>query len=116
LDIDLDECAGQSLRFPRRGRLACAQANDDVLPADRLSGVERDVLDDAVALVEDRQHRDALSHGRDAGLIDARRHRGVGDHRRARVLLVATAAGRKRERDQNGRRENPHAYSGVQGS
>jgi hypothetical protein len=31
-DIELDEGAGELLRFPRRGRFAGAQTNDHVLP------------------------------------------------------------------------------------
>ena len=60
LDVELDERAGQLLFLPRRGRLARAKAHDRVLPPHRLAGLERDVLDDAVALVEDPEHGDAL--------------------------------------------------------
>jgi hypothetical protein len=75
LNVDLDECASQLFFFPRRSRLASAEPNDHVFPADRLAGVERNVLDDAVTLVEDSEHRDALRHGRDAGLVGSDRHR-----------------------------------------
>jgi hypothetical protein len=115
LDLDLDEGAGQFLCFPRGGRLARAQPYDDVLPARRLAGVEHDVLDDAVALVEDAEHRDALRHRRHA-LLAAGAARGRGG--RGRILLLAAAvAGGKRERDQEQRGELAiHAYSGIQGS
>jgi hypothetical protein len=69
LHVDLHERARQFLFFPRRGGLARTQAHQQVLPADRLAGMKRDVLGDAVALVEDAEDRDALRHGRDAGLV-----------------------------------------------
>jgi hypothetical protein len=62
LDVDLHEGAGELFLFPRRRRFAGAKAHDHVLPADRLARMERDVLDDAVALVEDAQHSNALRH------------------------------------------------------
>jgi hypothetical protein len=116
LDVDLDEGAGQPLRFPRRGRLAGAQAYDHVLPPHRLAGVERDVLHDAVALVEDGENGDALRHRGHARLVRTRRDGGVGDDRSRRILLVAAAARRKGERDQHRCRQASHAYSGIQGS
>jgi hypothetical protein len=118
LNIDLDERAGQLFGFPRRGGLAGAQANDDVLPAHRLPGPKRHRLRDPVALVEDADDGHALSHGRDAGLIDARRRSGVRDHRSGRVLLVlpAPASGQgKRDQGQCGS-ASLHVYSGIQGS
>jgi hypothetical protein len=65
LDVDLDEGAGELLVFPRRCRFAGAEPDDHILPPDRLARVERDRLDDAVALVEDAEHRDALRHRSD---------------------------------------------------
>ena len=78
--------------------------------------MEHDVLDDAVALVEDAEHRDALRHRRDALL--AAGGAALGRGWRGRILLLAAAvAGRKRERDQEQRGELAiHAYSGIQGS
>jgi hypothetical protein len=116
LDVDLDEGAGQFLRFPRGRRLARAQPYDDVLPARRLAGMKHDVLDDAVALVEDAEHRDSLRHRRYAMLAATGAAPGRG--RRGRILLLgaAVAAG-KRERDQEQRGELAiHAYSGIHGS
>jgi hypothetical protein len=73
LDVDLNEGAGQFLRLPRRRRLAGAQPHRDVLPSRRLAGVERNVADDPVALVQDGEDGDALRHRRHAGLAAARR-------------------------------------------
>jgi hypothetical protein len=116
LDVDLDEGPGQLLFLPRRGRLARAQAHDHVLPAGRLTGVQRDVLNDAVALVEDAEHRHALSHRRDSALPRrGRRTLPPGGHRRI-LLLSAAAAGDKRKRKQQRWCDTPHAYSGIQGS
>jgi hypothetical protein len=115
LDVELDEGARQFLFLPRRGRLAGAEANDHVLPADRLAGVQRDVLDDPVALVEDAEDRNALRHRRHSAL--ARGGRGDGLRGRDGILLFgALAARRQRKRDQHGCGKGAHAYSGIQGS
>jgi hypothetical protein len=114
LDVELDERAGERLRLPRRGGFARAQPHDDVLPPHRLAGTKRDVLDDAVALVEDAKNGDALRHGCHAGLVDARRHTRVATGLRA-IALVAAAAGGKGERE-DGCSGKTHVYSGIQGS
>jgi hypothetical protein len=76
--------------------------------------MERDVLDDAVALVEDAKDRDALRHWRDVGLIDPRARTLL---RRDLIrLLGAAVARRQREADQQRCSEFPHAYSGIHGS
>jgi hypothetical protein len=64
--INLNERSGQLLFFPWSRRFAGPQPNDDVLPADRLPWVKRDILDDSVALVEDAEHRHPLRHRRDS--------------------------------------------------
>jgi hypothetical protein len=111
--VDLDERAGQLLLLPRRGGFACTQADDHVLPARGLAGMERDVLDDSVALVEDAEDGDALRHWRDIGLIDARTRLLRG----ALIRLVGAAvARRQRNADQQRYGEFPHAYSGIHGS
>jgi hypothetical protein len=116
LHVDLDEGAGELLLFPWRCRLTRAQAHDHILPADRLSGVQRDVLNDAVALVEDAEHRGPLRHWRHAALA-IRRRCDLARPRQWRILLgAALAAGGKRYRDQQGCGGCPHAYSGIQGS
>jgi hypothetical protein len=68
LHVELDECAGQFFVFPRRRCLARAQPHDHVFPAHGLAWVKRDILDDAVALVENAKHRDALCHRRHSTL------------------------------------------------
>jgi hypothetical protein len=76
--------------------------------------MKRDVLDDAVALVEDPEHRDALRHRRNVRL--------VGDRRRGLLrggligLLGAAAARRQRQRDPQRCAQPGHAYSGIHGS
>ena len=62
LDVELDEGARQAVIFPRRGRIARAQPHHRVAEADRLPRLQRDVTHDAVALVEQPEHRDALAH------------------------------------------------------
>jgi hypothetical protein len=76
LHVELDERAGELLVLPRRGRFARAQPHDRIFPAHRLTGMKRDVLDDAVALVEDPQNSDSLRHWRHAPLA-VRRRRGL---------------------------------------
>ena len=114
MDVDLDEGAGELLLFPRSCRLAGAQTHDDVLPPDRLAGMERHVLDDAVALVEDAEHGDALRHRGDATFtVRCRRNR---FRPRQRLLLTALAASDERKRGEQGCVSRFHAYSGIQGS
>ncbi|KZE10926.1 hypothetical protein AVT10_06130 [Sphingomonas hankookensis] len=55
------------LLLPGRGAFACAQADDHVADARRLSGLQREVAGFAVALVEQADHRDALGHRRGTG-------------------------------------------------
>jgi hypothetical protein len=63
-----------------------------------LAGVKGDVLDDAVALVENAEDRDSLRHRRDVGLVRAR---AGGLFRRSLILLLAPAIARcERESDQ----------------
>jgi hypothetical protein len=116
LHVDLDEGAGQLFGLPRRGRLACAQPHDHVFPPHGLARAQRHVLNDAIALVEDAEHRDALGH-RGHPALPGSRCRRIGRGRRRRILLLgAPAAGREREHNQQ-RRGNPgHFYSGIHGS
>lgn len=72
LHVHLDESAGQFFHFPRRRRFARAEADDDVLPANRLTRTKSDVLNDPVALVEDAEHGDALGHRRHSALAICR--------------------------------------------
>jgi hypothetical protein len=92
LGVELDEGAGQLLFFPWGRCLARAETDDHVLPAGRLPRVQRHILDDAVALVEDSEHRDALRHRCHALLFGAgRRTSGPGGGRGRRILLIPAA-------------------------
>jgi hypothetical protein len=91
------ERAGQLLLFPWRRGLAGAKLDDHVFPPRRLAGAEGDVLGDAVALVEDPEHRHALGHRRDPGLA-AGRGRAVRGRSRLVLLLVGPTASGKAER------------------
>jgi hypothetical protein len=76
--------------------------------------MERDILHDAVALVEDAENGDALRHRRHANLRAARPGR-LPDRSRAVLRLLPTAAGRERQHNQQCSR-SLHYYSGIQGS
>jgi len=116
LNVDLDKGSGEFLIFPRRSCLAGAQAHDHVLPANGLAGMERHVLDNAIALVENSKNGGALRHWRNAAL-PVRRRTNLPGHRKWRILLRrAFAAGGERKRDQKGCRRRLHAYSGIHGS
>jgi hypothetical protein len=102
------------LRLPRGGGLARPQANHDVLEADRLARAQRQVADDAVALVEQTQDRDPLRHRRHAGLVGGRARHLDGDGIAfGRLVLAAVAAG---ERGNGGQVAGSalHVWSGVQ--
>jgi hypothetical protein len=97
LYVELDEGTGEPLILPRRGRVARAQADHRVAEANRLAGFQRDVADDAVALVEQPEHRDPLGHRRDprdrldrARRVDRHRIGAIG--RLAGVTRAAIAA------------------------
>jgi hypothetical protein len=118
LDVELYERARQGFALPRSGRLARAQPHHDVLDPHRLARPQRNVADDAVALVEQAQDCHPLSHGRDASLVACRRPRLRNRPLALRLplgLAIAVAArGTKPQRDEeNGR--SAHAQSGVQG-
>ena len=116
LHVDLDERAGQFLLLPRGGRLARPQPHDHVFPADRLAGVQRDRLDDAVALVEQAENGDTLRHRRHSALA-VRSGRGLPRLGQGHVLvLLAFPARGERKRGHQECRAQLHAYSGIQGS
>jgi hypothetical protein len=77
--------------------------------------MKRDRLDDAVALVEDAEDRDALRHRRDAALA-VRGRRGLPGDRGGSMLLGTLAAGREYERKKQRCSGSMHCYSGIQGS
>jgi hypothetical protein len=114
LHVDLDEGAGQLLVFPRRRRLAGAQADDDVLHADGLAGLQRQVADDAVALVEQAEHGNALGHRRHAGLLGRGTRHFDGDGIALGRLVLSLAAGGEGDASSQGQRARRHSWSGVQ--
>jgi hypothetical protein len=116
LDVDLHERTSQLLRLPRRGRFAGTQAHDHILPADRLPRTQRDVLDDAVALVEDAEHRDALRHRCDTTLAVGGCRNLWPLCRRGILLLRALAARCQRKTGEDDWNDRSHVYSGIQGS
>jgi hypothetical protein len=78
--------------------------------------MEADVLGDAVALVEDPQHGDALRHRSHAGLVGGGADRSVRRRTRTILLFAAASAAGKRKHGQQRSCEAAHVYSGVQGS
>jgi hypothetical protein len=77
--------------------------------------MQRDILDDAVALVEDAEGRDPLRHRGHPRLVGARRDGGVGDRRLGSILFLAAAAACEGQREQRQGGETLHAYSGIHG-
>jgi hypothetical protein len=119
LHIELDEGAGQRLRLPRRRFLAGAQPHDRILDPHRLTGLQHQVADDAIALVEEAEHRDPLRHWRDPRHRDVvgrlvHRDRPPGGIVALGRLLMSSAA-RDDQREDCRKNENPHVQSGVQG-
>jgi hypothetical protein len=87
--VELDEGAGQLLYLPGRAGLAGAQANHDVADPHRLAGLEREVAGEAVALVEQAQHRDPLRHRSRPRRLGGDRLRNVDRPGLARRLAIA---------------------------
>jgi hypothetical protein len=112
LDVELHECAGQPLRLPRRRGFAGTQPHDRVADPRRLAGLELQLLGDAVALVEEAEHRHALRHGGRSRRLGADRLRDVDGARlaiaaaRARSA-AALPAGGKRKHGREGEEARP---------
>jgi hypothetical protein len=66
--VELHKGAGELFLLPRRGPLTGAQADDRVADAHRLARLDRHVAADAIALVEEADHRAALRHRGAAGI------------------------------------------------
>jgi len=115
LDVELDERAGQGRRLPRSSRLAGAKADDRVAHAQRLAGLHRQVADDAVALVEQPDHRDAIGHRRLADILQRCALTRI-DQRRLRLLIADGAIASTKQHRRGGEHESgaAHPYSGVQ--
>jgi hypothetical protein len=74
LHVDLHEGTGIMFLLPRRRLLAGGQADDHVADPRRAARLQRDFARNAVALVEQAQHGDALRHRRCAiGRVGAAR-------------------------------------------
>jgi hypothetical protein len=116
-DVELDERPGEPLIFPRRGGVARPQPHHRVADANRLAGLERDVADDAVALVEQTEHRDPLAHWRDPGHRLDRARRVERDRSGAIGRLPGLAAAVAAAKRRRCHRERPQArrgnYSGI---
>ena len=114
--VELDERAGQSLGFPRRGRIARPKANGDVLDPHRLTRFEREITDDPVALVEQGDHRHAIAHrGHTSGVYP--RRESFGDDLILGHRLILPAIARRNRQAQRGESKDAlcsHAWSGVQ--
>ena len=116
LHIQLDERPRQLLAFPRCRRLAGAEADDRIVHADRLTGLHADIAGDAIALVEEAEHRDPLGHRGHADLLAGAGVRtGELDPIAIFAIPPALAGGRHQQpEDCAGRKEALHAQSGVQ--
>jgi hypothetical protein len=96
--VELDEGAGEPLNLPGRRRLARPQADDRIADPNRLPRLQRQLARDAVALVEETEHRHPLRHRSGAGGDGGDRLRDVDGSRLAgrlavRARLVALGAG-----------------------
>lgn len=116
LDVELDERPGEPLGLPRRSRIAGAKPDQRILGADRLAGLEREIADDTIALVEQGDHRHPLGHRCHPGGVDRRRQRFGGDLivDRSLVRLAIAAADHQAKRSQPEATAAAHAWSGVQ--
>jgi len=114
-DIELDKCPGEPLGFPRRGRIAGAKPDQRVLGADRLAGLQREIADDPVALVEQGDHRHPLGHRCDPGGVDRRRQRFGNDFivGRGVVRPLVARSDHQAERGNSEGAAAAHALSGV---
>jgi hypothetical protein len=124
LDVELDEGSGQLLDLPGRRRFAGSKPDDRVADAHRLTRLQGQRARDAVALVEEAEHRDPLGHRSRPGGHCGDGLRNVDRARLADGLAVATriaaaAAVAAREGDRKhdrGAEREPHAWSGVHAS
>jgi hypothetical protein len=78
--------------------------------------VQRNLLHDAVALVEDSKDRNALRHWRDTTLSRGGRGHGLAGWTGRILLLGAASARSQRKRNQQRCGGRPHAYPGIHGS
>ncbi|HVM37962.1 MAG TPA: hypothetical protein VM265_06215 [Sphingomicrobium sp.] len=113
------------LELPRRGGFAGAQPHHRVLDADRLARAHGKIANDAIALVEQPDHRDPLRHRRRSRLFGRGCRRRRARHRAllrrgARLgnritAIAAVAGGGGKRRSQRADQPCAHVQSGVQG-
>jgi hypothetical protein len=110
LHRQLHEGAGLGRILPRRGLFAGAQAHDRAADPRGLAGLHLQIADEAVALVEQPEHRDALVHrGRALDPADFLRDPfGLGELRRGfagPLAAVPIARGQRGRRDKRQQRD-----------
>jgi hypothetical protein len=90
--------------------------DDRIARADGLARLHPEVVDNAVALVEEADDRDAILHRRQPGLValDHLARVGVLELLLVSAGFLAACGQRDRQRDCDGR-QKAHCYSGVQG-
>lgn len=127
-DVELDECAGELLLLPGGARLAGPQAHDHLADAKRLSRLHFQVSGNAVAFVEQADHRDPLRHRGRPRRDGGDRLRNIDGFRLGLGLAVAlplrsipwiAAAGGEKDQDAQdggGAQRRLHARSGVHAS
>lgn len=64
----LHECAGFWRRFPLGCSFASTKADHRATNANTLAGLQRDVPDQAIALVKEAEHRNPILHGSHPGI------------------------------------------------
>jgi hypothetical protein len=118
----LHERTGFLRHFPLGGAFTGAQADDRAADADAFAGLQRDIADKAVALVEQAEHRHALLHRRDAririvraGAARLRQGSRFGGRRRRFALALATGEQHRSDesRSSQGGFRPHHGASGV---
>ncbi len=122
--VQLHKGAGQVLLLPRRRGLTSQQPHHNVIHPYRLARPQRQVTRDAVALVEEPQHRHALVHRRGPGCKLRHRLRDFDGLRFRRRLIALLLPLRRPLRAAGGQQDKAskeevtpgaaHASSGVQ--
>jgi len=69
LNVKLDECAGKLLIFPGRRGFTGPEPHDCVVHPDGLAGLQCQVANDSVPLVQEPQYGDAFGHRSDVHLL-----------------------------------------------
>lgn len=88
LHVQLQERTGELFQLPWSSGLASAQPHDRIAHANRLAGLQHQVADDSVALVEQADDRHSLAHRSDARLVGGRLRKPDVDRRRRCLILL----------------------------